>query len=73
MYVIKWKIFSLVLKIKVYNSIRKNICINLSDDRSIVEKEKNIYILIFKLDKIYLFVDILCFRKLNRYYIIIYF
>lgn len=73
MYVIKWKIFNLVLKIKVYNSIRKNICINLSDDRSIVEKEKNIYILIFKLDKIYLFVDILCFRKLNRYYIIIYF
>lgn len=48
MYVIKWKIFSLVLKIKVYNSIRKNICINLSDDRSIVEKEKNIYILIIR-------------------------
>lgn len=47
MYVIKWKFFSLVLKIKVYNSIlciRKNICINLSDDRSNVEKEKDIYI-----------------------------
>lgn len=42
--------FSLALKIKAYNSTRKNICINLSDDRSIVEKEKNIYISIIRQD-----------------------
>lgn len=38
------KNFSLALKIKAYNSTRKNICINLSDDRSIIEKEKDLYI-----------------------------